>query len=140
MNKQETGKNKHAALQSFQNWDGPMHPDIKILNYSSQGSVCTVTFTEQNDFSKSIGFPGWRGTTTFVFDSAGLIKETLYVPDSTNISYKPFLQPALNWLEQNEPAELSNVYRNGKLIQTETAANEWRMLLKQWRSHKDELK
>ena len=113
-----------------------MHPDIKIINYTFHDSIWTVTFNEQNDFTKPIGFPGWKGTTTFVFNAAGLIQETVYVPDSTNISYKPFLQPALNWLQQNMPTELIEVYQNGKLIQTETAAIKWRILLQKWQSQK----
>ncbi len=136
MNKEGSGKNKSQALQSFQNWDGPMHPDIKIINYTFHDSIWTVTFNEQNDFTKPIGFPGWKGKTTFVFNAAGLIQETVYVPDSTNISYKPFLQPALNWLRQNMPNELIEVYQNGKLIQTETAAIKWRILLQKWQSQK----
>ena len=136
MSKEGSGKNKSQALQSFQNWDGPMHPDIKIINYTFHDSIWTVTFNEQNDFTKPIGFPGWKGTTTFVFNAEGLIQETVYVPDSTNISYKPFLQPALNWLQQNMPTELIEVYQNGKLIQTETAAIKWRILLQKWQSQK----
>ena len=137
MDKTGEGENKTEALASFQNWDGPMHPDIEILNYSFHDSVWQVTFNEQNDFTKPIGFPGWKGTTTFVFNAEGLIQETVYVPDSTNLSYKPFLQPALDWLQANKPVELKEVYQNGKLIQTEAAANKWRTLLQEWQSHKN---
>jgi hypothetical protein len=136
MNKKGNGKSKTEALQSFQNWDAPMHPDITVISYSFLDSIWQVTFNEQNDFTKPIGFPGWKGTTTFVFNSAGLIKETIYVPDSANLSYKPFLQPALDWLQKNKPAELNEVYQNGKLVQTEEAANKWRTLLRTWQSQK----
>ena len=114
-----------------------MHPDIEIINYTTHDNIWTVTFNEQNDFTKPIGFPGWKGTTTFVFNSKGLIEETVYVPDSSNLSYKPFLQPALQWLQKNMPNELNKVYQNGKLIQTELAANEWRTLLQKWQSQKN---
>ena len=137
ISKNEHGKNKSEALQSFQNWDAPLHPDIKILSYSFYDSVWTVEFNEQNDFTKPIGFPGWKGTTTFVFNSRNLIQETIYVPDSTNLSYKPFLQPALDWLKANKPSELNEVYQNGKLVQTEKSANKWRLLLNEWQSHKN---
>lgn len=134
--KTAAGKTKIQALQSFQNWDGPMHPDIKIINYNFHNSIWKVTFNEQNDFTKPIGFPGWKGTTTFTFNKQGLIEEAVYVPDSTNLSYKPFLQPALNWLKKNKPDALNAVYQNDKLIQTEAAANKWRALLQQWRLQK----
>jgi len=138
MSKEGAGENKSEALASFQNWDGPLHPDVKVIHYSFSDSVWKVTFNEQNDFSKSIGFPGWRGTTTFTFNSGGLIEETLYVPDSTNLSYKPFLQPALHWLQKNMPGELSEVYQNNKLVQTETTANKWRTLLQKWQAQKND--
>lgn len=138
MTKEGTGENKSEALASFQHWDGPLHPDIKILQYSFHDSIWEVTFNEQNDFSKPLGFPGWKGTTTFTFNSDGLIEETLYVPDSTNLSYKPFLQPALDWLTKNTPGALSEVYQNNKLVQTETTANKWRLLLQKWQSQKND--
>src|SRR3954465_8393278 len=31
--KDGNGKNKQQTLQSFQCWDGPMHPEIKIISY-----------------------------------------------------------------------------------------------------------
>ena len=132
----QNSENKSEALRSFQNWDGPLHPDIKILSYTVQDSVWQVTFNEQNDFSKPIGFPGWKGTITFIFNSQAAIRETIYVPDSTNLPYKPFLQPALNWLQANMPAELSEVYQNGKLVQTEATAKKWKILLAKWQSRK----
>ncbi len=139
ISKERSGKNKAETLQSFQNWDGPMHPDINIITYSSNDSIWKVTFNEQNDFTKPIGFPGWKGTTIFIFNKQGLIEETIYTPDSTNISYKPFLQPAINWLQKNKPGELNEVYQNGKLIQTEMAATKWRALLQQWKLKKADL-
>ncbi|HYK46651.1 MAG TPA: hypothetical protein VEV83_15850 [Parafilimonas sp.] len=137
INKEDGGKNKTEALASFQNWDGPMHPDIKILSYTFHDSIWTVTFNEQNDFTKPIGYPGWKGTATFVFDSKGLIRETTYVPDSANLPYKPYLKPAVDWLKVNMPQELDEVYQNGKLVQNAEAANKWRMLLSKWQSQKN---
>jgi hypothetical protein len=137
MSKENGGENKAEALASFRNWDAPMHPDIKLISYTSHDNIWTVTFNEQNDFTKPIGYPGWKGTTTFIFDSNGLIQETTYVPDSTNLPYKPYLQPAVDWLKTNMPNELNEVYQNGKLVQTETAANKWRVLLAKWQSQKN---
>jgi len=139
ISKETSGKNKSQALKSFQNWDGPLHPDITIISYSFRDNNWTVYFNEQNDFSKLIGFPGWKGTTTFVFNDDGLIQETMYAPDSTNLSYKSYLQPAVQWLQKNMPAELSEVYKDGKLIQTEVTAIKWRILLQQWQSQKEKI-
>ena len=55
--KKGTGKNKNASLQSFQNWDAPLHPQINIFKYKHYKNVYTVMFNEQNDFSKLIDFP-----------------------------------------------------------------------------------
>ena len=137
ISRKEAGRNKSETLLSFKNWDGQLHPDITIINYSFHDSVWEVKFNEQNDFSKAISFPGWKATETFIFNSNNLIQETIYLPDSTNLSYKTFLQPALNWLQQNMPDELSKVYQNGKLIQTETTANKWKMLLNEWQARRN---
>jgi len=134
LNKVGEGKNKGEALKSFMQWDGPMHPDIRINSYTVNDSVWTVKFLEQNDFTKLIGFPGWKGTMTFTFDSKGFIAETYYVPDGDNPPYKPYLSPALEWLRKNKPQELNEVYQDNRLIQTEITANKWRELLKQWKN------
>jgi hypothetical protein len=51
------GEDKNAALQSFQNWDAPLHPQIDISSYTVNKNRWTIQFNEQNDFSKLIDFP-----------------------------------------------------------------------------------
>ena len=131
--KKGNGKDKEAALRSFSDWDGAMHPDVEILSYSSNGNTWTVHFNEKNDFAKLIGFPGWKGTSQLTFNSQKLIKQSIYIPDSTNPPYKPYLKPALEWLRQNMPTQLDEVYKDNKLVQTEESAKKWISLLKTWR-------
>jgi hypothetical protein len=132
MEKKGEGKNKNEALQSFLNWDAPLNPDIHILNYSKNGNTWKVEFNEQNDFSKLIGFPGWKGTEMIRFNSERMIDEMIYIPDDTNPNYKKWLQPAVDWLQKNKPTELTGVYKDGKLIQTSETAKKWVGLLQLW--------
>ena len=133
LEKKDSGTSKLASLASFQEWDAPLHPDIEILHHSKKENVWTVQFNEQNAFSKLIDFPGWKATEVISFNEHGLIKETIYIPDPSNPSYKTWLQPAVDWLQKNKSSELNEVYQNGKLIQTTATANKWVSLLKQWR-------
>ena len=57
----------------------------------------------------------------------------IYIPGDTNPNYKKWLQPAVDWLQKNRPDELSEVYRDGKLIQTSETAMKWVSLLQLWR-------
>ena len=75
-------------MLSFQNRDAPLHPQIDILKYNVSKNTCPVAFNEQNDFSKLIGFPGWKATEIITLNSRKLIEETIYIPDSTAPSYK----------------------------------------------------
>ncbi|HEY6976401.1 MAG TPA: hypothetical protein VH396_08925 [Chitinophagaceae bacterium] len=127
------GENKNASLQSFQNWDAPLHPQIDITSYTVDKNIWKVKFNEQNDFSKLISFPGWKGTEVITFNSQKLIEQTVYIPDSTNPSYKKWLQPAVDWLQITMPDSLVTVYQNGRLIQNEESAKKWMRLLKQWK-------
>jgi hypothetical protein len=129
------GKNREQVLTSFMEWDGPMHPDIPIQKYTRRKDTFTVYFVEKNDFTKLIGYPGWKGKAEFVFDSKKMIEEYIYYPDSTNASYKPYLQPAIIWLQKNKSEELAEVYRNGKLVQNEEAAKHWIRLLNEWKKN-----
>ena len=131
--KKGAGKDKQTALRSFSEWDAPMHPDIEILNYSVDGDTYTVHFNEENQFTKLIGYPGWKGTGQFRFDANKMIKEFIYIPDDSNPSYTPYLKPALDWLQKNMPNELNEVYRNKQLVQTKEAAKKWVVLLTSWK-------
>jgi hypothetical protein len=131
--KKGEGENKDQALQSFLEWDAPLHPDVHILNYTKSGATWKVKFNEQNDFSKLIGFPGWKGTEMIRFNSKKKIDEMIYIPDDTNPNYKKWLQPAVDWLQKNKQSELSEVYKDGKLIRTSETAKKWVILLELWR-------
>src|SRR4030095_2469357 len=132
MEKKGQGENKDQALQSFLDWDATLHPDVHILSYITSGNTWKVEFNEQNDFSKLIGFPGWKGTEIIRFNSERMIDEMIYIPDDTNPNYKKWLQPAVDWLQKNKPTELTGVYKDGKLIQTSETAKKWVGLLQLW--------
>lgn len=132
LEKNGTGKDKKAALNSFLNWDGPLNPDITILNYTARDNEWKVEFNEQNDFSKLIRFPGWKGTEIIDFNSKKKIREVLYIPNDDNPNYKPWLQPAIDWLQKNKPVDLDEVYQKGKLVQTPETAKKWVRLLRLW--------
>ncbi len=136
MEKSGEGDDKTTSLNDFKAWDGQLSPDVTLLDHSSKGNTWLVHFNEQNDFSKLIGYPGWKGSMSLTFDNAGLITETIYFPDSTNPSYKKWLQPALDWLGKNAPGELNEVYQNNRLVKNEAAAIKWKELLTRWNSAK----
>ncbi len=133
MEKKGQGENKTSTLGSFSNWDAPLHPDITILNYSINGNQWKVEFNEQNDFSKLIGFPGWKGTEIISFNSKKKICEMIYIPNDENPDYKKWLQPSVDWLQKNKPKELDEVYKHGRLVQTSETAKKWVTLLQLWR-------
>ncbi len=128
-----TGADKNASLQSFQNWDAPLHPQVDILSYTINKKTWTIKFNEQNDFSKLIGFPGWKATEVITFNSKKLIEQLVYIPDYANPSYKKWLQPAVAWVQNNMPDSLNTVYQNNKLVKNEESAKKWVHLLKQWK-------
>ena len=80
-------------------------------------------------------FHGWKGTKIVTFNSRKLIEETIYIPDSTNPSYKKWLQPAVTWLQLNMPDSLNMIYKNEKLIQNAATAKQWVHLLTMWRQN-----
>ena len=132
--KEGDGGSKEKSLASYDNWDGPLHPDIKIRDYRVEGDVWTISTIELNDFAKLIGYPGWKATETITFDDANLVREVIYVPVESG-NYKTYLQPALEWLKDNEPDALLQVYDvdNDRLIKTTASAIKWVELLKEWR-------
>ena len=136
MQQKGEGDDKTSSLNDFKAWDGQLSPDVTILDHSLKANRWLVHFNEQKDFSKLVGYPGWKGSMSLTFDNAGLITETIYYPDSTNPSYKKWLQPAVDWLSTNYPNELNEVYQNNKLIRNEAAAIKWKELLTRWNAAK----
>jgi hypothetical protein len=130
--KEGPGEEKDSALESFQRWDGPLHPDIKILSYSHNQVAWKLKINERNDFTKLIKFPGWQATEFITFDDSGLIVEAMYVPEPNQPNYKDWLKPAVDWLQTAAPDSLRDVYQNGKLIQTGATARKWVRLLTRW--------
>ena len=133
------GEDKKKALAGFQQWDGHLHPDVAILSHEKKENGWLVYFNEQNDFSKLIGYPGWKASMWFSFDRQGLIMQTIYFPDTTNLPYKKWLQPAVDWLKIHMPGELNTVYQDNKLVKTEAAATKWKALLQKWRAQRKEV-
>jgi len=127
------GKDRTHALQSFSNWDAPLHPDVTILNYTVNGDNWSTEINEQNDFSKLIGFPGWKATEIIKFNPKGKISEVTYLPNEDNPDYKKWLEPAIQWLQKNKPFELNEIYKEESLVQTPQTATKWIELLRQWR-------
>jgi hypothetical protein len=131
--KKGNGGSKQSSLKSFMNWDGPLHPDIRIDSVAGNDSIWVVRFLEQNDFSKLIAYPGWKATERVTFDENNRIKEIIYIPEPNQPEYGSYFKPALEWLKKNKPEELNEVYKDKKLVQTERAAKKWVELLKIWR-------
>jgi hypothetical protein len=129
------GGSKEKSLESFDNWDGPLHPDVRILEHEADGDVWTVTIVERNDFAKLIEFPGWKATETITFDDANRVREVIYIPIQGGKDYREYLHPALDWLAANRPDDLKKVYDLDKkrLIQTRASAKKWVELLTEWR-------
>jgi hypothetical protein len=131
--KEGAGEGRDSALQSFQRWDGPLHPDVKILAVSDTQKTWKLKINERNDFTKLIGFPGWKATEIVTFDDSGLIAEAMYIPEPDQPNYKDWLKPAVGWLQTAAPDSLKEVYENGKLIKTGATARKWVRLLTRWR-------
>lgn len=89
------GEGKATTLQSFQNWDGPLHPDVKIPEYTLEDRNWLVKFNEQNDFSKLIGFRGWKGFNVNQLQHKRPDHGNYLHSGFNNPSYKSWLQPAL---------------------------------------------
>ena len=127
------GVDRAAAVDMLQ-WDFALNPYRRIddITVNAQGAV-VVRVHEENDFSRLIGFPGWNATSTFTVDANGLITSQHYVPDPRQTDWRPYLEPALQWLRQNRPEVLARIFPDGKLVRTAEAAREWVSVLKAWR-------
>jgi hypothetical protein len=131
--KEGEGTSKAKAVKGLE-WDYALHPDLSLLEVVSQdkGEV-VVRFHEENDFTKLLGFPGWDANMKYTFDEKGLIREKIYYPNTTAPDYVNYFKPAVEWLKENKPTELNEVYKDKKLIQNAESAKKWVELLKEWR-------
>jgi len=133
--KKGEGEDKKSALATFQNWDCGLHPDVSILKHQHKGKEWQLLILEQNDFSKIIDFPGWKARVHITMDHHK-IRELIYILDTLNPDYKKWLNPAVEWLQQNKAGELEKIYKNGRLtVRSEATAREWIRLLRLWKEN-----
>ncbi|QSE99144.1 hypothetical protein [Fulvivirga lutea] len=125
-----------SKLAELLRWDYALNPDRQILEFIKLSSDTVILRSkEENDFSKLIKYPGWESVNTYIIDKSGLIKLQLYQPKN-EISYKPYLEPAIACLAVNDSLRLAEVYdsENKRLIQDSISAVKWTGLLREWRA------
>ncbi len=131
-----SGINKEI-LSKMLDWDYNLNASKKILDtaYLSKDSIVLLSH-EENDFSRLIGFPGWKSENTFTITD-NKIDLQLYKPVD-EINYKPYLEPAIHWLLENDSLGLIKIYnlQKGLLIQDSIAAGRWVKLLTKWKMAK----
>lgn len=94
----------------------------------------SATFHERNDFSRLIGFPGWRSRSTFWFDEQGRIVEQLYVPLPQHPPQRVCFEAPLQWARLHRADELEVIYPNDRFEPSAESGRRWRALLIEWRN------
>jgi len=125
-----------SDLNSILEWDYALNPKYEIVSMKTEGNKIVVELKEENDFSQSIGFPGWKAEVTFTFDEENLIQEQLYVPDPDQPDYRDWLNPAIDWLKENRPEDLKTVFdeEEDQIIYNGGSAKKWVELLEDWKN------
>lgn len=132
---QKTGPGRPKSLTGgWGAWDVEMNAANTYDNVVITGDTLAATFHEQNDFSRLIGFPGWRSRSTFWFDDQGRISEQLYVPLPQHPPQQACFDPALDWAREHRPDELAGIYPNDQFEPSTETARRWRALLIEWRT------
>jgi hypothetical protein len=115
-------------------WDFATNAHTAYSDVEVKGNTISATLTEQNDFYKSIGISERKYRFTFIYDEAGLIKESILEQAlSKTPSFDAALNPALDWARKERPQELSEIYPDGKFIYNRQMAKRWLALLRDWR-------
>ena len=140
--KKSGGQTLDAYIASLNEWDFPLHGRFDILELHAAADSATAIVNEQNDFSKGIGYPGWKATIILHFDDNHRITEQIYFPYADNADYRAWLKPALEWLIINRAETVSQIFNieRSRLIKSPQSAKMWVKLLNEWKSETNQRK
>ncbi len=71
---------------------------------------------------------------TFRFGDGGEIVEQTYEPLPDQTPWQSALEPAIAWAQTHDPAELAEIYPDGRFVYTAEMAERWLALLRAWRA------
>ncbi len=122
-----------ADLPRILGWDRGVNGHIE---WDIKGDAEALTFEgrETNDFFELLGIAHLRFRTTFRLDVKGRIIEQSYETLPAQVSTEEAMKPAVQWAQRNRPAELREIYPDGRMIYTEDMGRRWVALLREWAS------
>lgn len=115
-------------------WDIEMHAVNTYDDVAITDETIAATFHERNDFSRLIGFPGWRSRSTFWLDEHDRISEQLYEPLPQHPPQSACFDAPLEWARQHRPDVLAEIYPDDQFAPSTETARRWRELLIDWRT------
>jgi hypothetical protein len=126
-------------LSSMFDWDYSLNPSRTVLDtiYFDEDSV-VIRSTEQNDFSRLMGYPGWISQNHFNIENGKIYRQLYRSLDTAE--YQTYLKPALEWLLENDSVALVKVYNlNDSALKEMNAENAkiWKNLLSKWKNKAD---
>ena len=127
-----------ADLPRILGWDSGVNGHVEWDVAEGQAEALTFEGRERNDFFELLGIAHLRFRTSFKLDGKGKIIEQLYEKLPGQPSSEEAMKPAVEWASRHRPAELQEIYPDGRMIYTEEAARRWVALLREWRSSRSE--
>ncbi len=123
-----------SPISGWGAWDLELNAVNTYSDVEIVGNSLTALFHEQNDFSRLIGFPGWRSRSTYWFDEQGRIAEQLYEPMAQHPPMQAYFDAPLRWARTHHADELAAIYPEEQFRPNTDTARRWRTLLLAWRA------
>lgn len=114
-------------------WDKGVNGGVSYKELVVEGDSITGLFTERNDFFELIGIKELMAKITFTFDKSRLIVRQSYTPLPNQSSFQVKMQLAVEWLRENRPGEIDEIYHQNQIQFNRESGERWLALLKEWK-------
>ena len=117
-------------------WDQEMNAYIKYDSLIPDDEIHSVSgiFYEFNDFYRLIGKGPTKTIRTYWFDKNNMVEEILIVWSPENTLTADHLVPVVNWALKNDSIEISELYKEEKIIPSLESAKRWKTLLRKYKA------
>ncbi|MDX1393849.1 MAG: nuclear transport factor 2 family protein [Gemmatimonadota bacterium] len=121
-----------GGMESALGWDAGTKGRVEWSVVAERGNVITIEGEETNEFLRLLEIGPLPFESRFELDDHGLIAKQMHRTDWGGVSVEEALSPVLAWARQAAPAELAEVYPDGRMTYTEEAGRAWVDLLRRW--------
>ena len=120
------------AAASAVGWDVGANGRLSWKVVSADENQVTIEGSETNDFLQLIGIGDLKFRSTYGVSPDGMIESQKHEVDWGILSLDAAMKPLIAWAAETAPAELEQIFPDGRMVHDAATARRWVTLARRW--------